>query len=302
MRSLSSFRLAPTVALVVAVALISTSRGPLAAQADTRERTLFVSALDDKGEPVDGLGPDAFVVREDGVRREVLRVSRATEPIDIALLVDNSQAAEHDITFIREGLAKFVASMAPKGQIAVIALADRPTILVDYTNDPKKLSDAIGRIFGMSGSGMTLLDAISETSKGLAKREGPRAAMVALFTDGPEFTNRYSRDVVSALKSAQVALNAVTVGNFYHSEEQGIRERSFLLDEGPRASGGQRIPLLVPSGIDNALQKLARDLSSQYKVVYSRPQSLIPPEKTEVSSGRTGVTMRGTPERGQARS
>ena len=53
-----------------------------AAQRGSRERTLFVSAVDNNGEPVADLGPDAFVVREDGVRREILRVSHATEPID----------------------------------------------------------------------------------------------------------------------------------------------------------------------------------------------------------------------------
>ena len=47
-----------------------------------------------------------------------------------------------------------------------------------------------------------------------------------------------------------------------------------------------------------ALQKLARELSAQYKVVYGRPESLIPPEKIEVSSGKAGVTMRGAPARG----
>src|SRR5918993_1132183 len=108
--------------LALAVALATALHGlipfPLAAQA--RERTLYVSAVDEKGEPVEGLGPDAFIVREDGRRREVLRVSRATEPIDIALLVDNSQAASDDITFLRESLAKFVARMAPGNHIAVI--------------------------------------------------------------------------------------------------------------------------------------------------------------------------------------
>ena len=57
---------------------------PASAQGANRDRTLFVSAVDAKGEPVEALDAGAFVVREDGVRREVLRVSRANEPIDVA--------------------------------------------------------------------------------------------------------------------------------------------------------------------------------------------------------------------------
>ena len=288
-------------ALVSASAFIGLTTTTVAEQANgPRERALFVSAVDKDREPVSGLGPDAFVVREDGVRREVLRVSRATEPIDIALLVDNTTAASDEITFLREGLSKFVATMAPGNNVAVIALADRPTILTDYTSDTKRLSDTVGRLFPMPQSGMTLLDAIVETSQGLGRRETPRAVIVPVITDGIEFTNRYSNDVVRELERVDAALHIVGIGQFLHSEDHGIRERSFLLSNGPAKSGGQYITLLSPHGLDQALQKLARELSSQYKVIYGRPQSLIPPERTEVSSAKTGVTMRGAPARGES--
>ena len=96
-----------------------------------------------------------------------------------------------------------------------------------------------------------------------------------------------------------MALHIVGIGQFYHSEEQGTRERSFLLDAGPRDSGGQRISLLSPHGLDGAMEKLAKELRSQYKVVYSRPESLIPPEKVSVSPGRPGLTVRGVEARGE---
>ena len=267
--------------------------------AQARERTLFVSALDKDDKPVEGLGPDAFVVREDGTRREVLRVSRATEPIDLALLVDNSTAADRQITYMREALSAFVARMAPRSKIAVVTLADRPTIRVDYTDDAPRLTASVGSLFSMPNSGMTLLDAIAEVSTGLAKRETPRAVIVAVLTDGPEFTNRYHRDVVNALRGAKAALHMVTIGQFYHREEHGIRERSYFLDLGPVESGGQRIPLLVPTGLAPAMERLATELLSQYKVVYSRPESLIAPEKVSVSSARPEVTMHGAPARGE---
>jgi VWFA-related protein len=287
-------------ALVCATAVTGLGIRTGAQNRDTRERALFVSAVDKDGEPVSGLGPDAFIVREDGVRREVLRVTRATEPIDIALLVDNSTAASDEITFFREALSKFVATMAPGNNIAVITLADRPTIVVDYTSDAKRLSDATGRLFPMPQSGMTLLDGILETAQGLARRETPRAVIVPVITDGIEFTNRYSNDVVAALERVDAALHIVGIGQFVYSEDHGIRERSFLLGNGPSKSGGQHITLLSPHGLDPALQRLARELSSQYKVIYGRPQSLIPPERTEVSSAKTGVTMRGAPARGES--
>jgi VWFA-related protein len=287
-------------ALLLALASAAvTASVDVRAQAGDRERTLFVSALDKKGEPVDDLRVNDIVVREDGVRREVLRVSRATEPIDIALLVDNSAAADEAINHMREALRRFVAKMAQGNQIAIVALADRPTIFVDYTSDVKRLEAGIGRLFAMSTSGMTLLDAILEVSRGLARRETPRAVIVPVINDGVEFTNRYHREVVEALRSANAPLHAVAVGNFYETGDDAVRERALVLDLGTRDTGGQRVNLLSPMGLNTALDKLARELSSQYKVVYGRPQSLIPPEKLEITSARAGLTVRGAPMRGQ---
>ena len=288
--------------LSLAVTAVIVAVPDVAAQRASRERTMFVSAVDDKGEPVTGLGPEAFVVREDGMGREILRVSAATEPIDIALLVDNSQASQDEVTFIREGVSSFMAKMTTGNKIALIGLADRPTILVDYTDDPKRLGEGVGRIFAQPSAGMTLLDALFETAQGLRRRETPRAMAVAVVTDGPEFTSRYSKDVAKTLADAGVTMYLVGMGRFLHEEEHSIRERSFLIDEGPRVTGGQRVTLLAPQGLNQAMQRLARELSSQYKVVYARPESLIAPTKVEVTSARPGLTVRGAPARGEGRS
>ena len=297
MKGLRSIRVAT--ACAVAAALVAAALTSVSAQRDRRERTLFVGAVNDKGEPVEGLGPDAFVVMEDGVRREVLRVSPATEPMDIALLVDNSTAAADEITFLRSSLSKFVQLMATGNKVAVITLADRPTIRVEYTDDAVKLKDAVSSLFSTPQSGMTLLDAIIETVNGLRRRETPRAVVVPVVTDGVEFTTYYFRDIVNTLVKNRVPLHIVTIGPFYHGEEHGTRERSFLLDAGPRESGGQRISLLSAHGLDGAMEKLAKELRSQYKVVYSRPESLIPPDKVTVSAGKPGLTVRGAEARGE---
>ena len=292
-----SFRISLAVC-AVSLTVASTSAW-LSAQADNRERTLFVSAVNDKGEPVEGLGPDAFVVREDGRPREILRVSNATEPIDVALLADNSQASSDYITFIREGLTSFVAAMGREHRIALIGLAERPTIVVQYTTDAAQLTTAISRFFPIAGSGMTLVDGLYETSRGLRRRDSARAVFIPVVTDSVEFTNRYSKDVVRELREAGVALHAVTIGRFAYSDEHSIREREFLLDDGPKATGGQRITMLAPHALAATMQRLARELSSQYKVVYGRPDSRYG-GNVEISTRRAGLKVRGTPARGEA--
>ena len=98
---------------------------------------------------------------------------------------------------------------------------------------------------------------------------------------------------------AGVGLHAVTVGTFAVTDTDAMRNRALVLSEGPRASGGQRVDLLSSNAVPGALERLAAELQSQYKVVYGRPQSLIPPEKLEVAANRAGVAVRAMPARGQ---
>jgi VWFA-related protein len=292
------FRSALSVAaLCVAAAVALLPATPAANQAGTgRERTLYASVLDDKDEPVTDIRPDEFVVREGNARREVLRVSRASDPLVVALMVDNSAAAESDIRNFRDGLQAFLAKMR-EHDTAIIALADRPTILQDYTRSEELQKKAIGRLFSQPGSGMQFLEAVVDVGRGLARRDEPRAAMVAVLTDGAEFGNQHYNQVLDALRRSGAAMYVFPIGTFRAPVDDERRNRSVVLDEGPRQTGGVRRELLSSMGLEQALERLARELDNQYKVVYGRPESLIDPGPVTVSVTRPGLTARGTPER-----
>jgi hypothetical protein len=274
----------------------------LASAAQASERVLYVSAWDQKTHaPVTGLGVDAIAVREDGARREVLRVTPASSPMPIAILVDNTQAARDHIADIRKALTTFVKTLHDVGPISIIGVADRPTILRDYTADQKQLLDGVNKVFAMPDSGATLLDAIVEVSSGLQKREEDRAALVVLTTENTEFSNRHYSDVLEGLTKGGAQLHAVVLTTPAGSSlDEPARNRSFVLDRGPRDSGGTRIDVLTSQAFEGKLLELAAILKSQHRVVYARPQTLIPPQKIEVSSTRPGVEANGGPARGQA--
>lgn len=270
--------------------------------AQSAERVLYVSVWDQATRaPITGLGTDAFAVREDGVAREVLRVTPATSPMSVAIVVDNSQAATPTIADLRKALSAFIKSLDGIGPVAIITVADRPTILRDYTTDQKQLQDAASRVFALPGSGATLLDAVVEVSKGMSKRDTDRAAMVIVTGENQEFSNRHYQDVLDELKKGGAMMHALVLtgpGGTALTDE--ARNRASVLDLGPKASGGTREDILTSQAFELKLQELAKILKSQHRVVYSRPQTLIPPEKTEVSATKPGQVASGAPARGQA--
>jgi len=287
-------RSAVALGCVIVLALVAI-RAPLA---QTLQRGIYTSVLDKDGNPVAGLTPADFIVREDNIAREVLRVEPATAPMQIALLVDNSQRSNSNIRDIREAASDFIKSVTGtpmKNEVAVIAVAERATILVDYTTDQAKLLKN-ATIFTQPGSGTYMLDGLLETSKGFKKREAARPVIVAIATNGPELSNRYRDQVIGALKDAGASLHIVMIGppptDVISSEG---RERAIIFEDGPGQTGGRYDNVLAPSALPARLKQVADELTHQYLVTYARPQSLIPPERVKITSKRQDLTVRGNP-------
>lgn len=273
---------------------------PSAAERQAQERVLYVSAFDAATrKPVPNLGPEAFVVREDGVVREILRVSPATSPMPLAVVVDNSQAMAPAISDLRRGLTAFITGIEGLGPVTLVTVADRPTIALGYTASRQELVDAVNRLFHAPTSGATLVDAISEVAKGLARRESDRAAIVAVTGEFTEFSQLAYQNVLEDLRDSGAALHAVVLSNPAGSlNTDEARIRATVLDRGPRESGGVRIDVLTSLAFEPRLTELAAILRAQYRVVYARPTALIPPKTIDVTSARREIEARGTPARG----
>ena len=180
--------------------------------------------------------------------------------------------------------------------MAIIGVADRPTILRDYTTDQQQLQDGVGKVFAMPGVGATLLDAISKPAAACrsARRIAPRWSIVT--TENIEFSPRHYREVLEALERGGAQLHAVILNTPAGSAlDDPARNRASVLDLGPKNSGGTRIDVLTSQAFEGKLQELAAILKSQHRVVYARPQTLIPPEKIEVSSAKPASSRAAAP-------
>jgi VWFA-related protein len=277
---------------ILALVLAIASLVPSSAFAQAKPTDVYVSVLDNKGQPVEGLGITDFTVREDNVAREVLKVAPATEPLTIALLVDDSQAAHEGIQQIRDGVKSFITNLADKGDIALITFGERPTIVVDYTKDQKRLLDAAGRLFPRTGGGSYLLEALVEVSKGLQKREAKRPVIAVLMLEDVEFSNRYYQQVLTELDKSGAALHVLAIGQPSGDTSDEVRNRNMVIAEGTERTGGRRDQLLAISATPEKMKQLAAELSKQYVVTYARPETLIPPEKVTVTVTRPGLTAR----------
>ena len=280
-----------TFLLLGVVTLVSVS--PLA---QAVQKAMYVSVVDQAGAPVPALGPADFIVREDDIAREVLSVAPADEPMQVAVLVDTSDTAREQIHYLRDAVPTFVNTLISGGarnQVSIVGFGDRPTILADYTSNRADLKKATDRIWANPMSGPYLLDAILEVSEGITKRELSRPVIVAIAAEGQEQSYRHDDQVLDRLRKSGAQLYVLMLGTPYSSISDEARSREIVISRGPDDSGGRREQVLTGLGLGSRLKLLADQLRHQYRVTYSRPETLIPPEKVTVRVTGAGRSARG---------
>jgi VWFA-related protein len=258
-----------------------------AAFAQVDERVIYVSVVDRDGAPSLDLTAKDFIVREDGQAREVLRVSRDSDPLQVALLVDNSTSMRNQLSTLRKSVAAFVDATREDVQIALITLAERPTIAVGYTTDRATLRKAIDNLFAYD-AGNYLLDGIAETAQGLAKRTMWRSTLAVLTGLGPELSYRQYTEVLRFFRESGASLHVLQLGMGI-----GGQGREIVLSRGTSETGGRYEQVLSITGLEMKARQLATEISNQYRVTYARPERLIPPKNTEVTVRRADLRARG---------
>jgi VWFA-related protein len=273
--------------------------GALPAEAQTppptgaaRTRAVYVSVVDAKGAPVSGLTAAEFAVKEDGVAREVLKAVPATAPMQIVLLVDDSQASARSVQQLREALTAFVDKLKGRAEMSLVTVGERPTSVVNYTTDVAALRKGIDRVFSRPGSGAYVSEGLMDVSLGLQKRKATRPVIVAIAFDGIEYSNQQYEQVLKPLLASGAMLNVLEVGSAPSSANDEMRNRNIAIAEGTEQTGGRRDQVLSYMAIPDRVRQLADELLAQYEVTYAHPDALIPPEKLTVTVTRPGLTAR----------
>jgi hypothetical protein len=183
------------------------------------------------------------------------------------VLADTSQAMDPHINDMRQALRGFIREMNGAADISLVEFGERPARLVDYTRDPVKLESGVGRMFARPGSGSYVLDAIVDASRELGAHETGQSAIVVISAQGPEFSNRYYRDVLKDLRASRATLHSIVVTRRrLPILRDDVKERELAFSEGSTVTGGSRKDLLTSMALGDTLSDLARHLKTQPRI------------------------------------
>jgi VWFA-related protein len=280
---------------VTTLAILALLCSQAAPTADAEVRAIWLTVTDDKGSAVEGLAAEDVVVLENGVARDIVAVSLDRRPLNLALLVDTSAAVAgaFRLTMV-DAILGFLGRLPSGSKYALWTTGDRPTKIVDLTDDTSAASKAITRVVPQGGS--TMLDALVEASEDLRKKakEGERTVVAAVSAVGPEFSSRDRyRAVEAAQKNADLFM-AVLIEEG-QTDFDNRSSYDFVLSGLTKKTGGLYETTLSVMGLDSSLRKLGAQVRSQYRVSYaSLPE--MKSRKIEVKVARPGVKVRVSPD------
>jgi Ca-activated chloride channel family protein len=166
-------------------------RGGFAIRSRVSLVEISCSVISTAGEPLRNLNREDFQLSADGAPQPLSHFDTSTEPAHIALVLDASPSEFHSLAEMKSAARALTSELSPRDEVAVVAFAGHPHLLLPFSTDRKQLETALGRI--------ELLRAVEETGSNIygsvyltAQRlfTGPHAPTgrkaIVLLTDGQD--------------------------------------------------------------------------------------------------------------------
>ena len=233
---------------------------------------VLFTVTDDKGRLVSGLGPDDFIVEEDGERQEILHFARENElPLTMALLIDTSPSVRPVFEEEQRTAVSFLRSILRQQDLSLVIGFDRTvTLIQDFTESTDLLADGIYSLD--IGSGTSVFDAVYLASEDRLREEAGRKAII-LISDGEDTTSRIDRnEALIAAHQADAVIYSISNslrrrGGFFGGRRQSTGDIG-TLEKLSEETGGAVFVLDRGDEFEDIFAQIAEELRTQYSLGY----------------------------------
>lgn len=288
MRAVSNQHLLSTVPFLLAVAAVVSGQQSNRPQT-AGGRILLASVVDRTGRSQVDLGPDDFVVSEDGDEREILDVHIADYPV--ALLVDDAPGMGA-LGAIKSAVSRFIARIGVR-PVALGTLSNPSQMIASLEDDR---AEVLARVAGMTiTSGAPLaLPAVAHAAQVLRETGAPFSAIIIVTGRPIDATRPVEGDLLPSLLDSGATIHVIESRPSATSaaDRPLSAEVPDLLRVLSDQTHGQYAIIFSSASYAIALDRLADRLSAELMVEY-----LVPADSTagEVQVGvrRPGARVLG---------
>lgn len=240
------------------------------ASGDAIEVKLHQIPVSIRGDSVDRLDTTDLVLYDNGERKPIERIVRATEqPLYVVMLIDSSESMEEELPLVREAAMQFARSVLGEQDawVAVVAFGQRIQWLTGFTRNIGAIDRAVDRI---DPRGQThLYDAVISMLYELQKKPGRRALVV--LSDGVNQGGDFELDhVVHYARYSGVPTYPI-IRNTLLSRLMKVGLRWFEANRFAKIaeeSGARYFIIQNPRQLPGVYEQIADELQQQYLILF----------------------------------
>jgi len=224
-----------------------------------------VSIVDPADRQVTGLDKENFEVFEGKQRQQIQHFSREDVPVSLGAIFDMSGSMANKIDRAREAVVDFFKIANPEDEFFMIAFADRPEEVTDFT---RSVEDLEGRLLYTVPKGRTaMLDAIYLGLNKMRQAKYGRKALL-IISDGGDNHSRYTQsEIKNLVKESDVQIYAIGIyDHFFPTEEELLGPQ--LLSDITELTGGRAFSIDNPNDLVDVATKIGVELRNQYVLGY----------------------------------
>jgi len=252
---------------------------------ETNLKVLHVTVLDKNGKLVTNIPRSAFKVYENGVEQPLKDFRREDVPVSMGIIIDNSGSMRDKRLKVATAAMDLVKASNPQDEVFIVNFNELPYLDQGFTNNMKKLEEALVRIDSKGGTAMR--DAIS-ISIDYVKHDGKKDKKVLLVvTDGNDNSSDVTLEQL-VRKARQTEVLIYCIGLLNEEEPREARNARRALRELAEASGGMDYYPKDVAEVDKITPDVAHELRSQYMLAYTPTNQTL-----DGSFRKTTVTVTG---------
>ncbi len=227
---------------------------------------------DNRGQIVDNLKKEDFVLSEDGAQQEITHFSRDELPLAVAIVVDRSGSVEPIIQKLREAALDTLSLLKPEDEVALFAFDSKCDRMEYLTKDRERIADAIARI--RPGGGTNITDAVFDAELYLGRAAPSRRHAIVLVSDNQITVRGFASasDAVRMGLETETTLYSIrftTGGLARYALAPPLMPGTNAVNKMARETGGEIFEANDGNSIKYALNAVINRLKKRYTLGYS---------------------------------
>lgn len=278
------------IALVLSVAAAVASASPASPLQTGASRVTLATVTDPRNRPLVDVGPDDFVIQEDGTPREILSLRVADYPV--VVMLDCASEARDDSSQLRKAVGRFIERLGPR-PVAIGTLCDPPAMLTTFDDDRQAIAERLDAVPAGPRARSLMLQGAALGGR-VIQGVSPLFSALVLISATPSDGSRGSvEELVGPIVDSGAVVHVIA-----HRSAQtlgggpGMGRTTQVLRALAEQTRGGFTPIYSAASYQAALDRLAERLTSELLIEY------LVPVGSKASDVKIGIRVPGAKVRG----